>query len=81
MTKSIFCLTGLCLLLLAVYGFGEQHKDNILLWWLLLALDEEKTYMGRALVVGIDDYPSCPLRCCIKDAKRKYEGTFCKIPY
>jgi len=25
--------------------------------------------MSRALVVGIDEYPSCPLKCCIKDAQ------------
>jgi uncharacterized caspase-like protein len=25
--------------------------------------------MSRALVVGIDDYPSCPLQCCVKDAQ------------
>jgi len=25
--------------------------------------------MSRALVVGIDDYPLCPLHCCVNDAK------------
>ena len=25
--------------------------------------------MSRALVVGIDDYPSCPLHCCVNDAR------------
>ena len=25
--------------------------------------------MSRALVVGIDDYSSCPLRCCVRDAE------------
>lgn len=25
--------------------------------------------MKKALIVGIDDYPSCPLNCCVNDAK------------
>jgi len=25
--------------------------------------------MNRALVVGFNDYPSCPLRCCVRDAE------------
>jgi uncharacterized caspase-like protein len=30
---------------------------------------QKEANMSRALVVGIDDYPSCPLNCCVSDAK------------